>query len=279
MRPDFTADDLDAELVFDRFLGGDELDRVQALLVAAAPRWCSGLRVWKSARDQVPVDVSQPDALAAAVLAGAGERGETYRALVRQHGPPALDRFVGSVELRGAGPGLVVVISVDQMVLSPLGPKKQLGNQLSFQVRRPKVEGRPGAEWLRSSFQAFCAGLAPAWGAARHPSEYWTKVMSDEAPVRPLGRDFGRSLPGVFWLNFFGRPYRDLLGVERLRSVPGDETVMVDDGVLVTLGGDPGRWDGAGFAAAEHRLRDHLGAELFFSKANPERPGVVPDWG
>jgi hypothetical protein len=111
-----------------------------------------------------------------------------------------------------------------------------------------------------------------------HPAEYGKKVMSDEPPVRAVGRDFGRFLPGVFWLNFFGRPYRNLLGEERLRSVPG-ETAIVDDGVLVMLGADPRRWNEAESAAAEQNVRDHLGSELFFSKAFPDEVGVVPEWG
>lgn len=239
--PTDIAHDLDAEVVFNRFLGGDDLDRVQGLLVSVASRWCRDLRVWKAPWDQVPIDVSEPDALAAAVLAGADERGETYRALVEKHGQPPLDRFFGSVELRGAGPELTVVIFVDQIVLSPLGLKHNLGNSVSLQVRRAKVEGIAGPEWLRAAFETLCGDLSPAWGAAHHPAEYWSKVMSDEPPVRPVGRDFGRFLPGVFWLNFFGRPYVDLLGEQRLRSAPNAEPV--GDGVLVAVGDDPRQWD------------------------------------
>lgn len=277
MKPKFAAHDLDVEVVFGRFLGGDDLDRVQKLLMAVAPRWCGELRVWKSARDQVPIDVSEPDALAGAVLAGAGDRGETYGALVEQHGQPPLDRFFGSAELRGAGPELIVTISVDQMVLAPLGPKRNLGNGVSLQVRRAKVEGQPGQEWVRSAFEALCGGLSPAWGAASHPHEYWSKVMSDEPPLRPVGRDFGRYLPGVFWLNFFGHCYVDLVGEQRLRSAP--DAKPVDDGVLVAVERDPQRWDDPAFAGLEQRVRDHLGAELFFSKRDPDRFGIVPDWG
>lgn len=278
MRPDFADGDLDAELVFDRFLDGDELDRVQVALVAVAPKWCSRLRVWRSSKDQVPIDVSQPDALAAAVLVAAGERGPTYRRLVEEYGTPPFERFRGSVELRGAGPEMVVVISVDQMVLSPLGSKKRLGNRLSLQVRRPKVEGQLGSAWVRSSFEVLCSALAPAWGAAKHPHEYRAKVMSDAPSVEAVGRDFGRHLPGVFWINFLGRPYRNLLGDDRLRSVPG-KIADVGDGVIVMLGPEPGLWDDPSFAAAEQKVRDHLGTQLFFSKADPDRVGLVPDWG
>lgn len=277
MRPDFAAHDLDAEVVFDRFLGGDDLDRLQELLVEVAPKWCQRLRVWKAPRDQDPIDVSEPEALATAVLAGAGERGATYRAMVEQHGQPPLDRFFGSVELRGGGPELTVVVSVDQMVLSPLGPKHNLGNSISLQIRRGKVEGRPGPEWLRRVFEELCAELSPVWGAAHHPDEYWSKVMSDEPPVRPVGRDFGRFLPGVFWLNFFGRPYVNLLGEQRLWSTPNAEPV--GEGVLVAVGDDPRQWDDPAAASLEQKLRDHLGTELFFTKGDPDRLGIAPDWG
>jgi hypothetical protein len=276
MRPDFAGYDIDAEVVFDHFLGGDDLDPVQELLVAVAPRWCRELRAWKAPRDQVPIDVSEPDALAAAVLAGAGERGETYKALVEKHGKPPLDRFVDSVELRGAGSELTIVISVDQMVLSPVGPKHNLGNGVSLQVRRAKVEGRSGPKWLRTAFEAFCRELSPAWGAAHHPDEYWSKVMSDEPPVRPVGRDFGRFLPGVFWLNFFGRPYADLLGELRLRSAPN--AGPLGGGVIVAVGDDPRQWDDPEAVSLEQKVRDHLGPELFFSKGDPDRLGIAPDW-
>ncbi len=277
MRPDFASEDLDAEVVFDRFLGGDDLDRVQEVLVAVAPRWCRGLRVWKSQREQVAVDVSEPGALAAAVLAGAGERGETYKALVANYGQPPLERFCGSVELRGAGPELTVVISVDQLVLSPLGPKRNLGNRISLQVRRTKVEDCSGPEWLRAAFRALCSELSPAWGAASHSDEYWSKVMSDEPPLRAVGRDFGRFLPGVFWVNFFGRPYVDLLGKQCLRSAPNAEPV--GDGVLISVGDDPRQWGEPAAVSVEQKVRHLLGPELFFTKSDPDRVGVVPNWG
>lgn len=279
MRPEWSEADLDGELVFARFLGdGSDLDVLQELLVAAAPRWCSSLRVWKSARNQIWIDVSDPGALAGTILGAAGERGSTYKALVEEHGRPPLERFSGSAELRGEGPELVVVVSVDQIILSPLGPAKSLGNTIDLQVRRPKVEGKPGAIWLRETMQTWCGKLSPAWASAQHPAEYWAKVMSDEPTIQAVGRDFGRFLPGVFWLNFFGRPYRELLGVGRLRSVPGEQVTEVDDGVLLLLSNDPQDWDTSAYAAAEQRVRDHLGAELFFSKADPDRLGVVPDW-
>jgi hypothetical protein len=270
---------IDAEVVLDRSLTtGSGLDVLQEVLLATAPVWCSKLRVWKSQRDQVAIDAQQPEALAKAVLAAASDRGPTYRALVEQHGRPPFERLFGSAELRGAGPELTVVVLIDEWITSPLGSKKYLGNQIALQVRRPKVEGYAGHAWLRETFETLCARLSPAWGSACHPAEYWAKVMSDGPRIEAVGRDFGRFLPGLFWLNFFGRRYRQLIGDERLRSTPAERVAVIKEGMLIALGSDPRRWNTPDYARAEKQVRDHLGPELFFSKTEPDRQTVAPSW-
>jgi hypothetical protein len=279
VRPNWRAADLDLEVVCDRYLGAPgELEVLQSLLVKAAPRWCTRLRVLASAREQVPVDAGQPGALGAAVLEMATRRGPTYQALV-ERGGPGDERVFGSAEVRGASPELVVVVSVDERVVSPLGQATVLNNTVSLQVRRSKVAGWKGSDWSFEVFQSLCDRLSPAWGWAGHPGEYWAKVMTEEPSIRAVGRDFGRYLPGVFWLNFFGRPYRQLIGDDRLRSTPASHLAMVDQGVLIGLGLAPTDWDTAEYATAEQRVRDHLGASVFYSKAERDRPTVASPWG
>jgi hypothetical protein len=275
MRPRFKEEDLDAEVLFDRSLvGGHELDVLQDALLAAAPRWCAALRVWKSARDQRPIDASVPGALAEAVVAAARERGPTYAALVARYGRQPLERLSGSVELRGADAGLVVVASLDELVLSPLGDRKNLGNGIHVQVRRGAVQGRPGGAWLRDLFTALCGRLSPAWGWAGSPAEYWARAMSEAPAVQAVGRDFGRHLPGLFWLNFFGGRLRQAIGDERLLSAPAPLVRRLDGGVLLGLAGDPGAWDSPGRRAAEEAVRRHLGDGLFFSRDRPGEPAA-----
>jgi hypothetical protein len=270
---------IDAELVFDYSLTtGGGLDELQELLLAAAPLWCSGLRIRRSQRDQRAIDAQQPGALAKAVLAAAAEHGPTYRALVERCGPPPFERFSGSAELRGAGPELTVVVSIDEWIISPLGSTRSLGNRIALQVRRPKVEGYAGHAWLRETFETLCARLSPAWGHACHPAEYWEKVMSDEPRIEAVGRDFGRFLPGLFWLNLFGRRYRQLIGDERLRSTLAERVAVIGEGMLIALGSDPQQWNTPDYARAEKQARDHLGPQLFFSKSEPDRQTIAPSW-
>lgn len=154
-----------------------------------------------------------------------------------------------------------------------------MNNGVTLQVRRPNVEGRPGEVWLRETLHAWCERLSPAWACAHQSAEYEAKVMTDDPDtIAAVGRDFSSHLPGLFWWNYFGPPYRRLLGDERLRSSPGERVSVAGDGVVVQLSDDPGEWDAPGYAAMEQRVRDHLGTELFFSKAEPDRRGIVPDW-
>lgn len=277
--PIFETSWIDAEVVLDRSLAmGDALELLQEVLIRAAPEWSSKLRIWMSQDDQRSIDAKKTGALKNAILATAAERGPTYQALVERYGHPPFERLTGSAELRGAGSELVVVVSIDEWAVSHLGKKTQLGNSIALQVRHRMVEGRNRATWLFEVFEMLCARLSPAWGSACHPDEYWLKVMSDLPRIEAVGRDFGRFLPGVFWLNFLGKPYRKLIGDERLRSAPAPQAFSVDDGILISLASHPQGWSSPGYAEIEKQVRQHLGPQFFFSKSDGDRPTIAPLW-
>jgi hypothetical protein len=266
MNPEFGQADLDAEIVFDRQLSDADLGVLQEELVRLAPKWSTRLRLWRGPRDQRPIDPADPAALGRTVLAAAGERGATYQRLVAEHGPGPFERMSGSAELRGAGPELVVIVSVDEFVLSPMGARKLLGNRIALQVRRPNVAGRPGNEWLAEAFETLCARLAPAWGRAGHPAEYRAKVMSESPSIEAIGRDFGRYLPGVFWLNFFGAAYTERIGAGHFAALPPEFVTQMATGRLVRLATSPLAWTTPDYAIDERRVRNTLGRHHFFEK-------------
>lgn len=270
-----TSRSVDVELAYDRFLGeGEALLNIYRFLAEYAPKWCEGLRVYRGPHDQETLDPASVD-LRDVVLRAAAERGETYRALVAQHGAGD-ERLFGSVELRGASPDLTVVISVDERRVSPLGDALQLGNTLALQLRRSRVQGKPASAWAVGAMHDLAGTTSPAWGAISSGEEYDAKVMSDGAGVATVGRDFGRYLPGLFTANFFGRPYVDLIGRERLLAVRGARPV--DDGVLIMAGEDPAEWNSAERRSREDELLEHLGREHFFSKTAMPAMTRAPDW-
>ena len=269
------AVELDLEVVFDRFLGdGDSLERVYEILVRHAPEWSEQLRVYRSARDQERLEHS-PDVFRDAVLKVAGERGETYRALVARHGSGD-ERLFGKVELRGATPDLTVVIAVDERAVTPRGDALVLPNDVTFQLRRARVQGQPAATWANVVLEEIAASTTPVWGAISAGSEYDAKVMSDGPGFAAIGRDFGRFLPGLFSVNFFGPPYVDLIGRRRLLDAPGAREV--GEGVLITVADDPRQWDAPAHREREDAVLDHLGREYFFSKTAMPSLTKAPDW-
>jgi hypothetical protein len=85
VRPNFGLSDLDAEVIFDRFIGIDEdLSHLQELFEVIAPKWSSSLRIWRGPKDQRAVEIARQGSLAAALMAAATERGTVYRELVEQ---------------------------------------------------------------------------------------------------------------------------------------------------------------------------------------------------
>jgi hypothetical protein len=149
---------IDAEVVFDRPLAtGADLDVLQEVLLTAAPKWTSKLRLRRGRHDERSIDATQSGTLKRAILSAVTERGSTFEELVKRHGRPEFDRLSGSAELRGTGPELVVIVSIDEWPVSPLGTKAHLGNSISLQVRRRTVEGRKGDAWTYEISRAVLA--------------------------------------------------------------------------------------------------------------------------
>jgi hypothetical protein len=280
LRPAFGTSDIDAEVVFDRYLGAaGDLDTLQSFLSAHARAWSRRLRIWITPRDQRPIDIEKAGSLRLAIVTTANERGPLYAELVRRQGRGRYERQSGSVELRGSSSALTIVVSIDEMAISRFGSRTQLGNQIALQIRDAEVEGRPGSGWLREGFERLAGSMSPAWGEAGHPDEYWAKVMTTSPRIEAGGRDFGRFLPGIFWLNFLGRPYVNLIGRDRLRSARAQQIADVDDGVLIQVAPEPFDWRSDGYRTKEAAIRAHLGPEFFFDREARERPTAAPDWG
>jgi hypothetical protein len=268
---------IDVELAFDRFIGADgELGELERLLRDAAPKWSSQLRIQLEPRKHEPVD-DRPGALPGAIMDAATARGPTYHAMVAEYGGVE-ERVSGSAEVRGASLELIVVVSVDERPFWRIGGALTLRNHISLQIRRAKVERRAAGEWALDVFRALCERTSPAWGSICDTAEYGAKVMSDGPGVAAVGRDFGRYLPGVFSANFFGAPYVELIGRERLLDAPAEEVAAVDAGVLVARDSDPREWDRPEREDADRRLLDHLGREHFFAKPHPPDPSRAPAW-
>lgn len=259
-----------------------QLDEVQRVLREHAPEWSKQARMWRSRNDQKPVDLARPGALEQLIREDEARLAASpiRKVLDAEMGPRRYPRFLGSAELRGQGDALTVVVSVDEYALAPLGKEWIFGNEVSLQVRRSKVEGVDAVAWSAEMFQALCGALPSLYGDIHSSDEYDAKNMSHEGGgLEAVGVDASKHLPGLYWLNFFGKPYCDLIGRDRLLSAPAAETREVNEGVLLRLFDDPRKWASPEYKAVERRVLDHIGPQYFFSKDQLNRKTTAPDFG
>jgi hypothetical protein len=261
---------LTAKVVLQRELAGADFDRLQNLLRRRAASWSSRLRL--EIDNKVKVDLKQPGAVRAVA-----ERETRTIASGRRLGGPA---FVG------AYPSLECGVSVDsEPIVWMRDGSLRLGNRISFVAHADEIEGMSAAHWIYQVFMEMVEAFEPLWGAVSSHPEYDAKVMgvfpsdsSTPGAWGAVGYDFGRALPGLFWINFFGPRYVELIGRERLLGAPAVEAREVGRGVLVVTRSDPYEW---GSEHARRSLEDvlgHIGRQFFFSKAEPDAQRVAPDW-
>lgn len=122
-----------------------------------------------------------------------------------------------------------------------------------------------------------CTVLPVAYARAHAWAEYDGKNMDHTGGARAVGVDIGASLPGLYWSNFFGKLYVDLIGLNRLLSAPAYEVRKLGNGVILMLSASPWHWTTREYAEAERQVLQHLGEHYFFSKQNPDRETVGPD--
>jgi hypothetical protein len=278
MRLDQPNTDIDLTLYLSSSMFSEAtLQHLQQSLILLAPEWTSGLHLKRFGEPRVSIDASRDGAIRDVVFRQGLERGQLYQRLQQLAPSPSPNRRFGSVELRGTNRELTIILSFDDWVFCPLGQSWIPGNRISIQIRSALVESRGAPTWINQSFAHWCAILDPFFGFACATREYDAKNMSTEGGgLRAVGNDISQYLPGLYWLNFFGSPYRPLMSDERLASAPAFRTNATGSGYVVTLSENPGDWDSSEYKTREESVRRHLGEEHFFVRASQERKTVSP---
>ena len=259
------------------FLDDDILAKVKDVLDRVATTWVSGLHVYGGRKQKIPVDCRSAAAFVQQLKTSALARGDRYNDLVRRFGAGPYSRQIGSVELRGSNRSLIVVLSMDEWVFAPSAGRWLFANSMTIQVDATNLEGRAASVWARWAFEVGAECLAPSWASARAIEEYASKNLSrEDGCTQAIGLDVSKYLPGMYWLNFFGRAYCDLMGRDRLLSAPAAIVKPLDHGILIGLAEAPGDWSSDEYAERESGVIEYLGPEYFFDRRRPDRPSRAP---
>ncbi len=234
-----------------------QLDSLQVVINELLPQWSSTLRVAKHEDSKNRIVV--------------GRDSRLYDCIY-QVAPPK--RRLGSAVLTGAYKGISFFIKHFDGTLPPVL------NRIAIEVYGLSiVEGRAASVWARAIFEALVIRLPIRYGNAHLDEEYCAKNMiDDETGVRAIGANVADAIPGLYWLNYFGAPYVELMGRERLLSSPAYEVKPAGDGVLLALDSSASAWQSAAYREREQETIAHLGKQFFFSRLDPDRKTVAPDF-
>lgn len=259
-------------------LDGPMLDSFQASLHELAPQWSSKFHLWRYKKQPLPIDVASVGSLKNVILTKGIEKGALFHQLEKS-GPPALypGRRFGSAELRGANRELIVVLQFDDLVFKPMGSAWIPGNQISVQVRSNSVQNEDAIVWAERCFGHLCATLDPFYGFACASEEYRAKnIFAEGGAVRAIGINIARYLPGLYWLNFFGKPYVEMIGMERILQAPAYRVARISSGCMLETAPRPDEWNRSEYHTVVARVLRHLGEQYFFSRDRESADSISP---
>jgi hypothetical protein len=153
-------------------------------------------------------------------------------------------------------------------------------NHLSVEVYElDRVEQQPTCAWARQFFAAVVEALPTDYANSHANQEFEAKNMVlDRNGAEAIGIGLVDYLPGLYWLNYLGPPYVDLIGLDRLLSAPAYEVKEIAGGVLLALAADADEWQSPEYQAREAAVIEHIGKKYFFSRWEPDRETVAPDF-
>ncbi len=104
-------------------------------------------------------------------------------------------------------------------------------------------------------------------------------LRTDDAQgMRALGRDMRCALPGLYWLNVFGPPYRRLIGDATLQSAPAAGAQPVGSSLVLTLYDRPEDWTTFESRRRHQLALEHLGPRVFYDRNLPDAETIAPDF-
>lgn len=141
-----------------------------------------------------------------------------------------------------------------------------------------------GAEFLRCFLTEMFRTSEADYGFLTTESDHKAKNFlvqrdSEGTVEKFVGDDPEKGLPGLYWLNVFGRVYVDWFGRERIKQVPATLIQENPEGsVLLQFGDMPADSETPEVRRRQQAAIGILGEEAFFDITQPDRTLAIPPW-
>jgi len=140
-----------------------------------------------------------------------------------------------------------------------------------------KVNGKRVTAWAEGFFLQAVERLSVRYGCGYDKREFEAKNLArDDSGISAVGVRLGAAIPGLYWMNFFGASYVDMIGSDRFSFLPAGSAAHTTRGVLIKLGENPEEWQTPEYKSAERQIIEHLGSQYFFDRDDPEKATRAP---
>jgi hypothetical protein len=233
-----------------------QLDTIQYLVEKHLPNWS---RVIEVREDEDTPDVE--------IISDGQSLYEVANTIAPMRGS-----FSGVV-LKGTYEGVLLIIFTSNS--PPPSPLNYFKVQI---IDLTEIEKQLTWQWAIEFFEDAILHLPVYYAQGYLKEEFYAKNMIIDNGRCAVGVNLLHSLPGVYWLNYFGSPYLELLQKSKLLSSPAYFTKEYDNGVILALDETPFSWQSESYQKREEDVIEHIGSCYFFSKSDPQRKTVAPEF-
>lgn len=232
------------------------LDLLWSLMRKHLSDWSASLRVALDEDEEDFEDASE------------GRIFEAVEAISPKH------RGFGSIVVGGSYEELMFFLSTSDSSLPPDS------NAIGIEIfDAASINGLPCSEWIEGFVKEFVSETPVRYGRAHLSEEFDSKnLVESDTSLRAMGVNISNSIPGIYWLNYFGKPYKSLFTSGDVSSVALHEVREDQKGLLLILDKDPQNWQAESYKNMENSIIRSLGRDYFFLREEPEHTSLAPDF-
>lgn len=239
--------------------------------------WLDNLVLYQESKNKKhPVDLSRKNSIYEKITEHESEKGPLYYELIEKYG--GNDRVFGWATFKGKDDSLILSVVFDEQGFRVSSGRWLWGNLIHIELEHSSCKEENPSKHYENLFELLVKNLSPIFGRANLKSEFDAKNIQETPAFMAIGSDVSRYLPGLYWGNYYGEKYVDLIGKDVLLSSSAHHCLETDQGVLVYLGESPLDWDSPEYKAREEKVFEEYGNRYIFAR-DKDNKTQAPDFG
>lgn len=186
---------------------------------------------------------------------------------------------LGLAEFEFSSSNLAMIINYNDLSFVPSAGRWLWGNSITFQLITDSTEGVLSSGVCEKLFLSACERFQPSYARICDQKEYEVKNMLDSPSIMAVGVDISRYLPGLYWGNYFGVKYKQLLVGDKLLNCGAQRSFALGQGIAMFLSEKINTWSLPEYQNIEAKVLKCVGKEYFFGKSDRLMPSIGLDIG